>query len=101
MLHRLLLLSADVSLYDLCAGTLTNEDNTVRFCPKTFALQEMYNIPKNSGTSFLLLPDGGIVDMPVSAQKWELTKSGAPTSRNLARKCVGSSSNLRQGDPRF
>lgn len=28
----------------------------------------MHNTPKNSGTSFLLLPDGGIVDMPVSTQ---------------------------------
>ena len=34
----------------------------------------MYNIPNNLGTSFLLLPDEGIVDMPVSAQMWELTK---------------------------
>ena len=38
MLHRPLLLF-DVSLYGLCASTVTNEDNTVRFCPKTFALQ--------------------------------------------------------------
>ena len=33
--------------------------------------------------------------MPVSAQKWGLTKSEASISRNLARKCVGSSTHLR------
>ena len=41
------------------------------------AYLDLYNTLKNSGTSFLLLPDGGIVDMSVSPQKWERTKSEA------------------------
>ena len=39
----------------------------------------------------MLLPDGGIVDIPVNVQKWKLTKSEALTSRNLTSKCIGSS----------
>ena len=62
-------------------------------CPSAdLSCGSLYRVITFCGSRPLLLPDGGIVYMIVRAQKWELNKSEAPTSRTLARKCVGSSS---------